>query len=149
MPVICASLQGQDIEHAKQTYIHLNGLKLADETCEQQDAQIDLLIGSDQMCQSFSGQKISRKSGVGPVAFETSLGWVLSGPAEGKYDPKSSSATNFVETHALFTGRESTEEITLTEQVSRLWDIESIGIRDVQDVHKSLRIFLSKMVDIL
>ena len=27
--------------------------------------------------------------------------------------------------------------MTLTEQVSRLWDIESIGIRDVQDVHKS------------
>ena len=49
VPVICASLQGQNTEHAKQTYLHLNGLKLADETCEQQDAEIDLLIGSDQM----------------------------------------------------------------------------------------------------
>ena len=29
------------------------------------------------------------------------------------------------------------EKVTLTEQVSRLWDIESISIRDVQDVHKS------------
>ena len=48
-----------------------------------------------------------------------------------------SSATNFVETHVLFTGRESNEEMTLTEQVSRLWDIESIGIRDMQDVRKS------------
>ena len=47
------------------------------------------------------------------------------------------SATNFVETHVLFTGRESNKEMTLTEQVSRLWDIESVGIRDVQDVHKS------------
>ena len=137
MPVICASLQGQNIEHAKQTYLHLNGLKLADETCEQQDAEIDLLIGSDQMWQFFSGQKISGKSGVGLVAFETSLGWVLSGPVEGKYDPKLSSATNFVETHVLFTCRENSEEMTLTEQVSHLWDIESIGIRDVQDVHKS------------
>ena len=63
VPVICASLQGQNIEHAKQTYLHLNGLKLADETCEQQDAEIDLLIGSDQMWQFFSGQKISGKSG--------------------------------------------------------------------------------------
>ena len=42
MPVIFASLQGQNIEHAKQTYLHLNGLKLADETCEQQDAEIYL-----------------------------------------------------------------------------------------------------------
>ena len=31
----------------------------------------------------------------------------------------------------------SNEEMTLTEQVSHLWDIESIGIRNVQDVHKS------------
>ena len=65
------------------------------------------LIGSDQMWQFFSGQKISGKSGVGPVAFDTSLGWVLSGPVEGKHDPKLPSATNFVETHVLFTGRES------------------------------------------
>ena len=77
-----------------------------DEICEQ-DAEIDLLIGSDQMWQFFSGQKISGKSGVGPVAFETSLGWVLSGPVEGKHDPNLPSATNFVETHVLFTGRES------------------------------------------
>ena len=109
MPVICASLQGQNIEHAKQTYLHLNGLK--------QDAEIDLLKGSDQMWQFFSGQKISGKSGTCPVAFETSLGWVLSGPVEGKYDPKLLSA---IETHVLFTGRESNEEMTLTEQISRL-----------------------------
>ena len=67
------------------------------------------------MWQFFSGQKISEKSGVGPVAFETSLGWVLLGPVERKYGPKLSSATNFVETHVLFTGRESNEEMTLTE----------------------------------
>ena len=105
VPVICASLQGQNIEHAKQTYLHLNGLKLADETCEQQDAEIDLLVGSDQMWQFFSGQKISGKSGVCPVAFETLLGWVLSGPVEGKYDPKLLSASHYFCRNSCFIHR--------------------------------------------
>ena len=62
-------------------------------------------------CGNFSVvRKYVRNQVAFSVAFETSLGWVLSGPVEEKYDPKLLSATNFVETHVLFTGRESNEE---------------------------------------
>ena len=52
-------------------------------------------------------------------------------------DPKLSSATNFIDTRVLFTGKDSNEEITLSDQLSHLSDTKSVGIRDVQDVHKS------------
>ena len=49
----------------------------SDDSCSQVD--VDILIGVDQYWQLTTGK--TRRGSEGPVAVETELGWVLSGPA--------------------------------------------------------------------
>ena len=60
-------------------YTHLAGLDLADLSPDE-TLQVDMLIGSDFYWDFITGRTIRGRSG--PVAVETTLGWVLSGPAE-------------------------------------------------------------------
>ena len=78
VPKICLPLSQQTIEMAQFTYDHLIGLKLSDSTEGNSNLEIQVLIGGDQYWNFVTG-KIIRKF-EGPVAMETSLGWVLSGP---------------------------------------------------------------------
>ena len=78
VPQICAPLNGQTIEFAKETNTHLAGLCLADSSCTSTSLSVDILIGGDFYWKFFSGKVIRGISG--PVASETSLGWALSIP---------------------------------------------------------------------
>ena len=57
-------------------YIHLQGLDLADNSCNHQGG-IDVLVGSDYYWQILTGD-VSGESG--PVAINSTFGWLLSGP---------------------------------------------------------------------
>ena len=80
-----------------------------------------MLIGSDFYWDFITGRTIRGRSG--PVAVETTLGWVLSGPAgsSGEW-----STMSLMTTHTL-----QVEGITNTELHATLqafWELESLGI---------------------
>ena len=60
-------------------YVHLQGLELADSDHEDQTA-IDILLGSDYYWAVVTGQTIVGEQG--PVALDSKLGWLLSGPLD-------------------------------------------------------------------
>ena len=99
VPVICSPLSGQCIELAQHKFPHLQGLKLADSSEGHSLLDVDLLIGADSYGQVVTGQIKQGELGE-PVAINTHLGWVLSGPADGLSQVESSSV-HFSSTHVL------------------------------------------------
>jgi hypothetical protein len=61
-------------------YKHLSDLNLADNNEGDGVAEIDLLIGADQIGNFFTGKIRQEENANGPIASETIMGWVLSGP---------------------------------------------------------------------
>ena len=66
-------LRSQPINHSRECYDYLLGLKLVDSTEIDNVVEVDTLIGSD-----LDWNLLSAK---GPMAIHTKVGWVLSGPA--------------------------------------------------------------------
>ena len=127
VPIVCAPIRNQAITFATRNYPHLTGLWLADFPAQIDDAlNCEILIGSNFYWHFISGQCIRGERG--PIALESCLGWVLSGPM---YDCPSSSSTevNLADTHVLFlTSTKRSEEQALEQQVAKFWSLESIGI---------------------
>ena len=65
-------------EVAQQLYEHLSDLDFADNVSVHCDPQVDMSIGNDLYWSFFTGNVKRGESG--PVAMESKLGWVLSGP---------------------------------------------------------------------
>lgn len=72
-PVICSPLPAK----ACTSYAHLDGLELADELCSS-GSSTDLLIGSDYYWNFVTGE--TKRGEEGPIAVNSKLGWLLSGP---------------------------------------------------------------------
>ena len=117
-PTICEPLMAQPISHCAETYDHLSGLEFADISDGSTPMEVDLLIGSDYYWQLTTGRVI--RGGDGPVAVETSLGWVLSGPA-----PITESCT-LLTTHTLRV--DTQEEESLDNTLKSFWELESLGV---------------------
>ncbi|CAB4024264.1 PREDICTED: uncharacterized protein LOC107331856, partial [Paramuricea clavata] len=100
VPVICAPLGNQEIDRAQVEYKHLSDLNLADNNEGDGVAEIDLLIGADQIGKFFTGKIRRGENANSPIASETILGWVLSGPMPSRKKTTLSSV-NFVSTHVL------------------------------------------------
>ena len=76
-PVICSALPSKvNVEK----YPHLEGLDLADDYNES-SGTIDILIGSDYYWNIIEGE--TKRGTSGPIAVDSKLGWVLSGPVDG------------------------------------------------------------------
>ena len=58
--------------YAKDTYEHLSGLELADSSYEDEDLNVDILIGSEYYWKLVTGEVI--RGYVGPTAVHTKLG---------------------------------------------------------------------------
>ena len=80
VPLICETLSGQQISRAVELYSHLFGLEMAD-TFDDNNMDVNILIGLDHYWRVVSGTTVSGKSG--PTAIGTKFGWVLSGPMTG------------------------------------------------------------------
>ena len=134
VPHICNDLQGQDLEWVKERYPSLKNIEFADVCPASNTMQIDLLIGSDYIWDFFDGKSVrGEESGQGgPVAVSTKFGWVLSGPVENLPREKLSSI-QFSSTHVLRTESRVVDD-TLQGDLDRLWDLDSVGIRDKDTV---------------
>ena len=127
VPIVCAPIKNQAINFAIRNYPHLTGLWFADFPANIDDAlNCEVLIGSNFYWHFMSGQ--CRRGEGGPIALESCLGWILSGPV---YDCPASASTevNLTDTHVLtLASNERGEERLLEQQVANFWNLESIGI---------------------
>ena len=117
---ICQPLTGQHINFAVKEHEHLQNLKLADSN-DNESLFIDILIGQDHYWQFFKDKIIRSENKTGPVAMETKLGYVLSGPISQTNESATCSSTLSV--HNLQILNEISEE-----RISDIWNLESIGI---------------------
>ena len=76
-------IRNEHIENRKAEYPHLQGLWSSDVNRDWEILDVDLLIGADFLW-SFQGGRTVRGEPGEPVAVETHLGWVLSGPLNGE-----------------------------------------------------------------
>ena len=139
VPTICAPLNGQIINSAKQEYTHLKALRLAEEARDEEELQVDVLIGADHYWDFVS--KIEKRGDQGsPVATYTRLGWVLSGPAVVRESRAAS--INLSSTHVLRVETEiETRNSDLQSEVKKFWELESLGIKSEEEsvYHKFLK----------
>ena len=107
--------QRQEIREAQYRYPYLQGIKLAESCEESEDMKIDLLVGGDHVWKFLLNEEIRGENDIErPVATNTRVGWVLSGPVQ----IESKVTCQFV------------DKFSLEETVQRLWDKEGLGIRD-------------------
>ena len=79
MPHICEPPTAQPFDKCLELYPHISGLHLADDPLNETH-QMDMLIGSDFYWNFMTGE-VARGAD-GPVAINTTLGWMLFGPAD-------------------------------------------------------------------
>ena len=137
VPNICAPIGGQEISKAQEQFDYLRNLGLADNNNGDKEVHIDLLVGADHLWKFFTGRIQRGREINGPVASETTLGWVLSGPVPANNANRLSSV-NVVSTHVLKVATE-VKDNPIDKPLSQLWDFESIGIRDRETVHESFK----------
>lgn len=78
-----SNISNEHVEVVKNDYPHLRGLWFSDVCQTKVELVIDLLIGSDYLWEFQKGRTIRGESEE-PVAVETELGWVISGPLKGR-----------------------------------------------------------------
>ena len=123
-------------EVVRNLYPHLKGIWFSD-VCRSEDTlAVDILIGSDAIWEFQEGTSIRGGPGE-PVAVKTKLGWVLSGPlkiAGKKFKPVSSAVVNF-----LPSVNQGVDKRSIEGNVNRLWDLETLGIRQDDEVHETIK----------
>lgn len=122
VPMICETLIAHPLAECREACPHLTGLELADDPGDNQQLQVDVLIGSDHYWDLITGRL--RKGISGPVAIHTKLGWVLSGPISSRQTDKSHSLV----THSLHVNSQPSEVQALNETMKSFWELESFGI---------------------
>ena len=122
VPFICDPLTSQPTCESAEMYHHLDGLELADPVSTSDPLQVDMLVGSYHYWRIVTGRV--RRGISGPVAIETKMGWVLSGPV---VQDTSTTALTLTATHALRVETLGTER-NLDDQLRQFWELESLGI---------------------
>ena len=123
-PVICSpspSLAGTN-------YPHLEGLELADQLTNSSDS-IDVLIGSDFYWQIVDGETIRGEEG--PIAVNSELGWLLSGPVQDEKGSDTRTVSNLIisqESNDIF-AENPTDKLVNT--LKTFWETESIGVKEI------------------
>lgn len=126
VPHICDPLTMQPINTCLKMYSHLSRLDFAD-TSQGEMLEVDMLIGSDFYWEFMTGEMIRGESG--PVAVNTTLGWMLSGPADMTGQQKST--VSLITTHTLWADGVTNRELDTT--LKSFWDLESLGIQEASD----------------
>ena len=126
-------VRNEHIEVVKHNFPHLKDLWFSDVNKTAHELEIDLLIGSDNLW-NFQSGRIVRGELDEPVALETELGFVLSGPLKEKRadDENAGTHVNMVVGEPLVlvnVGMANVEEA-----VHRLWDLDSLGIKESDEV---------------
>ena len=130
-----ANISNCHAEIAKKKYPHLHNIWFSD-VCRSVDALcVDVLIGSDWLWEFHQGE--TRRGGPGePVAVKTKLGWVLSGPL--KFEGKSFNSPEDSTVNFLPHVSQHPRILSVEENVNRLWDLDTLGIRQENEVHEAV-----------
>ncbi|XP_046841149.1 uncharacterized protein LOC124435254 [Xenia sp. Carnegie-2017] len=129
VPHICA-IKNEHLEVDKSKYSHLKDLWLSDVNLKQDTLDVDVLIGADNLW-AFQQGEIIRGKDDEPVAINTCLGWVISGPLKG--------SSNLKNAHVNLVSQIATQNAdSINGDVSKLWDLETLGVRETNDVHEAL-----------
>ena len=122
-------IRNQHLEVVRDNYVHLKDLWLSDVCKSSEDLEVDVLVGADYLW-LLQRDCIRRGKPGEPVAIDTVLGWVISGPVESCEEKEPAAAlVHFV----------SSEVRNPAVDVAKFWDLESIGIKDQSsDVHESV-----------
>ena len=127
-----SSITNEHVEVIKYHYEHLSKVYFSDVCKNLEMLPVDVLIGSNFLWDFQQGETI-RGGPHEPVAVKTTLGWVLSGPLKGKFTAEANDANvNFV----IDSRRQEVKQID--EEVHKLWDLDSLGIREGNNVHEQL-----------
>ena len=100
-----------------------------------------MIIGADYLW-TFQTGGIIRGETDEPVAIETELGWVLSGPLKIK-DVECEGSAQFVDAGANLininsvTAEDMSEENEIQREICKLWDLDSLGIKKIDEVHEA------------
>ena len=129
-----AQVRNEHIELRKGEYPHLRGLWFSDMCKSSEVFNIDILVGSDFLW-CFQSGTIVRGRAHEPVAVETTLGWVLSGQVKGKGDDGAKAQVSCVN----IIKEEHVSSPYMSDNVHRLWDLDTLGIREEDEVHKALK----------
>ncbi|XP_065061319.1 uncharacterized protein LOC135688408 [Rhopilema esculentum] len=129
-----SEIRNEHPEIVKHKFQHLTKLWFSDVSAKQESLTIDVLIGNDFMYE-LQGDTVIRGEPGEPVAVQTKLGWVLSGPLIGmKVASCENSSVNLI----LDSSPANKVKSSLDNEVQKLWDLETIGIRDTDEVHDDL-----------
>ena len=128
-------IRNEHVEVVKNDFLYLRDLWFSDVCQSKEELEIDLLIGADYLWEFQRGRTVRGESEE-PVAIETELGWVLSGPLKRRYEFSEASVQ---EVSVNFISQDSAglDKASLDREVSRLWDLESLGIKSSDEVHES------------
>ena len=106
------------------SYPHLQDLPLANE-CDEPRKEIDVLIGSNFYWNFVTGNVA--KSSEGPVAVDSKLGWLLSGPIDSGETNNVSHACVVISGVPVNPTFDSTNDV-LVKSLHEFWNVESLGI---------------------
>ncbi|CAB4007702.1 E3 ubiquitin- ligase DZIP3 [Paramuricea clavata] len=122
-------IRNQHLEVVRENYAHLKDLWLSDVCKSSEDLEVDVLVGADYLW-LLQRDCVRRGKPGEPVAIDTVLGWVVSGPIGGfDVDEPVTAQVNLV----------SSEVRNPLVDITKFWDLESIGIKDQNsDVHESV-----------
>lgn len=121
-PVFCSPLPAK----VNTSYAHLDGLELADEP-NSSGSSIELLIGSEYYWNFVTGE--TKRGKEGPIAVNSKLGWLLSGPVNETVDRSYITHSNLIidGQSSLF---QPSQDDVLADTLKSFWETESIGISE-------------------
>ena len=123
VPLICEPLTWQPLSFRQDNFECLQDLALANPSDFSSRLDVHILIGSDMYWQLVTGE--TRCKNPGPVAVNTVLGLVLSGPVSST-TPDVLSICLF--THTLRVDGSPQEVQDLDNQLKSFWELESFGV---------------------
>ena len=125
VPVICTPISNQVVSLAVEKYDHLRKIELAD-YCErdelESDKKVGILVGADYY-RSLVRSRVIRGERGGPVAMETKVGWVVSGPTEMVSESLCSFSLK-IDSSVI-----ERNDYGLVNEIKNFWNNESIGIK--------------------
>ena len=123
-------------EVVRQLYTHLTGIWFSDVCRAEETLAVDILIGSDAVWEFQEGTSIRGGPGE-PVAIRTKMGWVLFGPL--KLTGKEFKSANSAVVNFLPSVNQDVDKRNIEENVNRLWDLETLEIRQNDEVHETVK----------
>ena len=124
-----SSITNEHVEILKKDYSHLQRIHFSDVAKDEDFLKVDILVGSEFIWEFQKGQSI-RGGPNEPIAVKTTLGWVLSGPLKISKSSETEYSINLVSS--------AIKDKQLEECLYKLWDLDTLGIRENDEVHTNL-----------